>query len=157
MRTPEDFPYLLLSLPQIEALPVAPIAEDVAHLWLWTTDRLLPQALHTMDAWGFTYFHSVTWVKPSGAGVFFVVRNQHLLMGYRGKLKFRRYCLPNVYHAPTRPGRHSQKPEYFYDLIEQISPPPYLELFARNRREGWHAWGNEVESDIDLQVQPCEA
>lgn len=45
---------------------------------------------------------------------------------------------------------HSAKPELFQDLIEQMSPGPYLELFARRRRMGWDVWGNEVESDVEL-------
>lgn len=49
---------------------------------------------------------------------------------------------PSVIHAPRR--RHSEKPLEFYDLFETVSPGPYLELFARNAREGWTSWGNEV-------------
>ena len=44
--------------------------------------------------------------------------------------------------------RHSEKPEAFQDMVEQVCPGPYLELFARRKRLGWHAWGNEVPSDI---------
>lgn len=47
-------------------------------------------------------------------------------------------------------GKHSEKPEAFFDVVEQVSPGPYLELFARRRRLGWSAWGNEVDSDVEM-------
>lgn len=144
-------PYPTLTLPEIERLPVGDLAADGAHCWLWTTNRHLEAGFRVLRAWGFTYLCPITWVKPSGLGNWFVSRTQVLLFGYRGRCRFplARFR-PNVLFAPAR--RHSQKPEASYDLIEAVSPAPRLELFARAKRPGWSAWGNEVDSDIDLVI-----
>ena len=135
---------------ELKILPVGELAGDGCHLWLWATNKTLHQAFHVMDAWGFKYLNTLTWVKPSGVGCWFVNRTQFLLFGYKGKCVFNkaRY-LPNVFEATT-PHIHSQKPEITFEIIESISDEPRLELFARRKRLGWDCWGNEVESDIQL-------
>lgn len=142
--------YPMMSLDEIKRLPVGDLADVGCHLWLWTTNQFLRQGFDVMEAWGFKYLAPITWVKPSGIGNYFVHLTQTILFGYKGKCKF-----PLARYKPTVtfagfPPRHSQKPEYFYELIESISPAPRLELFARNKRQGWDCWGNEVESDIEL-------
>jgi N6-adenosine-specific RNA methylase IME4 len=146
-KRPDNLPYATMSLEQIAALPISQLAEEGAHLWLWTTNAFLPAAFRLIEAWGFTYLSPVVWIKPSGFGNYFISRTQFLIFAYFRKCQFRkaRYR-PNVLFAPSR--KHSQKPECSYQLIEEVSDPPRLELFARSRRAGWQAWGNEVESDL---------
>lgn len=123
-------------------------AADDAVLWLWAVNSLLPEALQVMAAWGFVYVASIVWVKPSiGPGG--LVRNRHeqLLIGRRGHVP--------APEGPDRPdsvieaprGRHSAKPTEAYERIERAYPHlSKCELFARGTpREGWVAWGNEVE------------
>jgi N6-adenosine-specific RNA methylase IME4 len=142
-------PYPTMSVDEICALPVSTVSAQSAHLWLWTCNQFLEAGFQVMRAWGFKYLAPVTWVKPSGCGPWFVHTTQTLLFGYRGKCAFPldRYKRTD-FRASAQ--RHSRKPEASYELIEAISPAPRLELFARVRRPGWHVWGNEVHSDIQL-------
>lgn len=148
-KRPDVLPYPTMTLPAIEALPVASFADEGAHLWLWTTNAFLEPAFSVMRAWGFTYLTTVTWCKPSGAGAYFASTTQHCLFGYYRKCRFPlARWQPTHFTASVR--RHSQKPEQFYDLVERVSPAPRLELFARQKRLSWSSWGNEVASDIEM-------
>ena len=146
----KKLPYPSMTTEDIKALPINDIAEVGCHLWLWTTNQSLPAGFEVMKSWGFTYLAPITWVKPSGLGNYFVSVTQTLLFGYKERCIFplARYKPTVLMAAPKR--NHSQKPEAFIELIESISPPPRIELFARVKRLGWDCWGNEVESDIEL-------
>ena len=132
-----------MSVDELKALPVGDLAEDGAHLWLWTTNQFLRDGFDLLDAWGFRYLAPITWVKPSGCGNYFVHRTQTMLFGYRGKLEMKERFRPNVVFASAR--RHSQKPECVYELIEAVSFAPRVELFARQQRPGWLALGNGID------------
>jgi len=110
-------------------LPVGEYAGPGTHLWLWTDNRHLPDGFKVMEAWGFKYHAPVTWVKPSGAGMWFLHRTQTLLFGYRSPLKMVERYKPTVFEA--LPGEHSAKPFASYELIEAVSDGPRLEVFAR--------------------------
>lgn len=142
-------PYPLMEVAEICNLPIGDLAGFGCHLWLWVTNNNLENAFRVIRAWGFKYNTTITWVKPSGYGFWFVQRTQHLLFAYKDKCIFNgeRYKPTIFYYTPNK---HSQKPSASYDLIESISDEPRLELFARRKRLGWDCWGNEVESDIDL-------
>lgn len=147
-----DF-YPTMTDAEIAALPVAELADDEAHLYLWVTNtRLFECEPHRIaEAWGFTYKTLLTWNKtgPLGLGRYFRGRTEHVLFCVRGNLQIApKMRQQNIFSATNGP--HSAKPDLFYDLVEQVSPGPYLELFARRRRLGWDAWGNEVESDVEL-------
>lgn len=146
--------YGTLSLCEIEALPVARLCAEPAHLYLWVPNALLLEGLRVMQAWGFTYKTNLVWLKvrkdgePDGRGVGFYFRNttELVLFGVRGKNA--RTLAPGrrqVNVLKTRKREHSRKPDELYDLIQSCSPGPYLELFARGTREGWSAWGNQAE------------
>jgi N6-adenosine-specific RNA methylase IME4 len=149
-------PYPSMTVEQIKALQV-PAAED-AHLYLWTTSGYLPAALEVVKAWGFTYSTILTWAKNvmgGGMGGAFGISTEHILFCRRGHLKAHGrvggtwFNWKRPYDERGKP-RHSAKPPEFYALVEDVSPGPYLEMFARDRRPRWHAWGNEVESDVEI-------
>ena len=118
-------------------------AADDAHLYLWTTNGFLNESFDVVKAWGFTYKTCLTWVKPQiGLGNYFRSSTEHILFGVRGKLPIEDRTLRNWFEAPR--GKHSAKPDSFYDLVEKASPGPYLEMFARRRRFGWESWGDEA-------------
>jgi N6-adenosine-specific RNA methylase IME4 len=146
-------PYKTMTVEEIAEITVAELAEPDCHLWLWTTNQFIEAGFRVMRAWGFQYLAPIHMVKPSGIGNYFVHRTQTVLFGYRQTCRFplRRYA-PTVLEINTNPKRHSEKPDATYELIESISPGPRLEMFARRRRPGWDVWGNEVESDIELEV-----
>jgi N6-adenosine-specific RNA methylase IME4 len=144
-REPENH-YPTLSTEQICALPVSDLATDDAVLFLWTPAPMLPHALNIIRRWGFEYLTHAVWVKDKiGLGTY--LRHQHelLLIGYQGNHIARDPSrLPSsVIHAPRR--EHSRKPDEGYELIERMYPGlPKIELFARNARAGWAAWGNQA-------------
>lgn len=148
----DELPYPTMELSDILALPVAMLAEPESHLWLWTTNQFLSEGLQLMKAWGFKYLAPIHMLKPTGMGNYFIHRTQTLLMGYREKCVFSgaRY-LPNVVEVKSVP-RHSEKPEDFYQMIESVSEPARLELFARKKRDGWSVWGNEVPCDVSISL-----
>jgi N6-adenosine-specific RNA methylase IME4 len=141
---PDAIPYKTMTVEEIAALPVASLADqDECHLWLWTTNQHLPQAFGLLDAWGFKYLSPLVWVKPSGMGSYFVSRTQFLIFGYRGTLAMRQRFKPNVFFANAL--RHSQKPECSYQLIEEVSYEPRIELFARKTRPNWTCLGDGID------------
>lgn len=150
--------YPSMSVEQISALPVGAVAAPEAHLYLWTINRYLRDAFDVMTAWGFTYSTTLVWAKkPMGGGLggCYGLATEYVLFGRRGTLRASSRVGRNwwewkrPYDERGKP-RHSAKPAQFYEMIETVSPGPYLEMFARSQREGWHVWGNEVESDVQL-------
>lgn len=147
---PTELPYPTMTVEEISSLNISDLATDECHIWLWTTNSHLEQGFKVLDSWGFKYLAPIHWIKPSGTGNWFIHRTQTVLFGYKNKCRFEleRYR-PNIL-ATGDPVRHSQKPNEFYTLIESISLPPRLELFARAERTGWSSWGNEVPSHIPV-------
>ena len=152
--------YETMTLDDIKALPVADLAGDKAHLYLWVPNALLPDGLAVMDAWGFEYKGNIVWEKvrkdgqPDGRGVGFYFRNvtELLLFGIR------RNSMPNRTLDPARSQvnlirsqkrEHSRKPDEFIPLLERCSQGPRIELFARGDREGWDMWGNQADASYE--------
>lgn len=130
------------------------------HLYLWVTNNFLPVGLEVMQAWGFRYITIITWYKDRmGLGQYFRGNSESCLFGVMGKLPFKivdgkRQQGKTCFQAPR--SEHSRKPEEMRRMIEKVSYPPYLELFARESTERvfdslfcteaeWHYWGNMVE------------
>jgi len=136
---------------EICALPVSRLAEDDAHLWLWVTNGdIFETGPAVMGAWGFSYRSCLTWIKPRfGLGHYLRNQTEHLLLGVRGRAPVLFKGQGTWTYAPLQ--EHSHKPEEQYAIIERCSPGPYLELFARRKRPGWHSWGNEVECDVRIE------
>jgi N6-adenosine-specific RNA methylase IME4 len=127
-------PYSTMSQEELLALPVAEWAEDDCHLYCWTTNTKMAQALELLREWGFEQRTILTWVKPSfSLGDFFRSQTEHVIFGTRGKLDTRSDGISNVFFAP-RSARHSEKPEEFYDLVRRASFPPFGEAFQRTAR-----------------------
>ncbi|WP_100464761.1 MT-A70 family methyltransferase [Mycobacteroides abscessus] len=145
--------YSLMSLDRIKAMPVADLAADDAHLWLWVTNATLRDGYDVMAAWGFTPRSPLTWCKPRlGLGNYLRNSTEHLLLGTKGSAPVRFRAQPTWLFAPVQD--HSHKPEEVYGVIERLSDGPYLELFARRPRHGWHVWGNQIDSRITIPGYP---
>lgn len=141
--------YPTLTIAEICSLPVKEIADDASNLYMWTTNQFLPEALGVVRAWGFQYRMLWTWCKNNGIGGHPRNATEHILIASRGEtptLGRNAKATLNWLEAPRGP--HSQKPEAFMDLIERFSPAPRIELFARERRLGWDAWGDQIENDL---------
>lgn len=138
--------YPTMSVEQICAEPVAQLAEDRAHLHLWTTNAFLSEALQVLAAWGFKYKSCLVWVKEElGMGNYWRVSHEYLLLGVRGQLTFRDRTKRSWLLAPRT--QHSHKPAVVRALIEQVSPGPYLEMYGREElpASDWTVYGNQVE------------
>lgn len=137
--------YSTMSIDEIRKLPVADLADDDCHLYLWITNRSLPKGFDLLDAWGFRYITCLTWAKPSiGMGNYFRGSSEQILFGVRGSQPLKRKDIGTWFAAPRKPNRHSSKPVEFYNLVESCSPGPYLEMFARSARPDWTSWGAEA-------------
>ena len=161
--------YSTMSLEEVKAFqPPCPVADD-ALLFLWSVAAMKEEALAVVRAWGFAPKSEIVWVKtsrniytdvPSGSEVIIFpetlqglafgmgryVRNCHetCLIASRGKGNqlIEDRAVRSVFFAPA--GRHSEKPEAFYGIVERLAGGPYVELFARRRRPGWHCFGDEL-------------
>jgi N6-adenosine-specific RNA methylase IME4 len=145
-----EYYYPTLTLPEIKALPVWDMGERDSVLFLWATTPMLPEAFDVMRSWGWKYKTLITWHKTDRdcMGYWFRTCTEHLLVGVRGKVRAFRSMQRNIIECQR--GKHSEKPEMSYALIERVAPEPRLELFARRARLGWDVWGNEVDSDPEV-------
>ena len=136
--------YPTMDLEQIKTLDI-PVADN-AVLFLWSTAPKLEEALQVLNAWGFTYKTCAIWDKEIiGMGYWFRGQHELLLVGVKGKFKTPEPTnrFPSVFRQKR--GKHSKKPEVVHKMLEQMFPDAKkIELFAREARPGWGAWGNEV-------------
>src|SRR5678815_1963665 len=152
-RDAERF-YDVMNVEDVAALPVHTLAADDCHLFLWTTGPHLPQAFRVMTAWGFTYSGSgFVWIKTKRSisvgtpvnesglhcGMGYTTRKcaEFVLLGRRGSPKRLAKDVREIILSPVR--EHSRKPDEARERIERYCAGPYLELFARDRRPGWHS------------------
>lgn len=151
--------YPSMTAAQIQAIKV-PAAEN-AHLYLWTINKYIPHAFAILNSWGFKYSTMLVWAKkPMGGGLggdAYGLATEYCLFGRRGVLPAAQRMGRNWWDwkRPYKNGapQHSAKPPDFFKMVEAVSPGPYLEMFARNPREGWQVWGDEVVSDLEIGVR----
>lgn len=137
--------YPTMDVDAIAALDVRARAADDAHLYLWTINKYVENAYTIARAWGFKPSTLLTWCKPRhgiGLGGTYVLTTEHVLFATRGSLAAQKRIDTSWFEWPRR--AHSVKPIEFYELLETVSPGPYLEMFARQPRDGWEVWGNEL-------------
>ena len=144
--------YHCMTLQDIQALPVNDLADPAGCvLTMWATAPLLPEAIATMTAWGFSYKTAGAWAKQSSTGrkwAFgpgYILRSaaEFYIVGTIGKPRRISRSVRNLIVASTR--EHSRKPDQMREDQEALWPGPRLELFAREQFPGWAAWGNEVD------------
>ena len=136
--------YSTLTPAEIAALPVGDLVGEVAHCWLWCTSAILASGAHQgiVEAWGFRPITTVTWCKTGQPGLGRYLRNttEHAVLAVKGWGSLPAVPAPTTWFQAARAG-HSVKPLAFGDLVEQVSPGPYCELFQRQGRLGWVGWG----------------
>lgn len=145
--------YATMPVDAICEMDVDALAAPDAHLWLWGVNRVMEDAYRVVRAWGFTPMSLLTWCKK-GPGMGYYLRNntEHCIFATRGKpMVPDKAAIASWYLWPRN--RHSEKPDPFYDLVEQVSPSPRVELFARRERLGWDCWGDEVHSTVEIREQ----
>ncbi len=142
--------YACASLDALAALPVGGLARADCALFLWATDPMLPDCIRIMESWGFAYKTvAFTWAKRRargawhfGTGTWTRANPEICLLGTIGKPKRIGAGVAQLIEAPLR--EHSRKPDETFARVERLVGGPYAELFARTRRPGWSAWGDEV-------------
>lgn len=146
-----DRHYPLMKTKDIMALPVQELADpDGCHLYLWTTNNFLPDALRVVEAWGFEYVTIITWMKDrQGLGQYYRGLTEHCIFArtkkkppYKLDNGKRQQGITGFYAAKEL---HSKKPEEMRRMIEKVSYGPRIELFAREQHDGWDVWGNQVD------------
>ena len=149
-RSPENH-YNCMSLKDICNLPVNKIAEDNSVLLMWVVDPLLDKAFEVIKAWGFKYKTvGFTWAKTNrkkmgfftGLGYWTRGNPEMCLLATKGKPKRISKSVPQLVVEQRR--EHSRKPDIMYKHIENLLEGPYIELFARQQKDGWDNYGNEV-------------
>jgi len=161
-RSPE---YPTLTLEGLQALDVGSLAGDNCALFLWAIwPAIFRDVPGLLDSWGFTYRTlAFIWIKANpksgglftGLGYYTRANSEPCLLAIRGKMPVEDHGVHQVIYSPV--GRHSAKPAEQYERIERLYPGRrYVELFARSRRPGWAAWGNELESDLVIDSLPAE-
>lgn len=155
-----DRHYSLMKTAEIMELPVQRlVSREGCHCYLWATNNHLKDAFKVLEAWGFQYVTLITWQKDkAGLGQYFRGMTEHCLFGTtKEKLPYKivggkRQQGVTGFLEPRR--EHSKKPEKMRHMIETVSYGPMIELFAREERNGWDAWGIDVQGGVIL-ILPC--
>lgn len=138
------FDYPTMSEEELESFHIP--ADTNCHIYLWTTQKFLPMAFRLLDRWGFKYIFTMVWHKPGGFQPFGLPQYncEFVLFGRKGNMDFldtkQFFC---AFNAPRR--EHSRKPDEFYQLVKRVSPEPRIDIFSREKREGFDQYGNETE------------
>lgn len=153
--------YNTMPLDDIKNLNVPSICADNAILFLWTTFPMILEGLETIKAWGFKYKTiGFVWVKRNkkadswfmGLGNYTRSNAEICLIGVKGKMKRIDASIHQIIDTPIQ--AHSQKPAIVRDkIVSLMGDLPRIELFARDKVDGWHSWGNEVDNDIVLEAK----
>jgi N6-adenosine-specific RNA methylase IME4 len=149
-----EFDYPTMDEEELKAFPLPDLAADNCHLYLWTTQKHLPLALRLAEHWGFKYQCLLTWVKNVGFTPFsWMYSTEHVLFCTKGNLPLLRLgkrldfeTMETGFKASVR--EHSRKPDVFYEIVKQVSPAPRLDVFSREKRDGFDQYGNEVEKYV---------
>lgn len=146
-RASTDNHYETLTPEEIVEIPIKELAEEQAHLHLWTTNAFLFDSKAIIEAWGFEYKSCFIWVKTQmGIGNYWRVSHEFLILGVKGGLRFMDNSQMSWAEIERR--EHSEKPDEIRQVIEKVSQPQRLELFGRKLFPGWIVWGNEIERNL---------
>lgn len=156
-HTVHPLPYPVLSISEIRSLQIKQLADVSCELYLWTTQKYLPYSFQIIEHWGFKYCQTLTWCKTprgSGQGGIYCPTTEFFILARVGKMPKVERIDSTWFHVkrPYRNGypAHSTKPESFQDMIEKVSYPSRIELFASRKREGWDAIGYEIDG-LDIR------
>ena len=158
-RTEKHYP--AMKLEDIKNLSVPKLCANDCYLFLWTTSPFMEKSFEILKAWGFKYSTiPFVWVKMTndmkkprgdGLGKYTPSNAEYVLLGRKGKYWRDSTKIKQIVLAPK--GKHSKKPKEVRDrILDLCGDLPRIELFARNKTDGWDVWGNEVESEITLNV-----
>ena len=148
-----DKHFKTMSLKEIEKLPVSDITKDDCYLFLWTTSPFLQKSFKVIKSWGFKYSTvAFVWIKmkndmsnfrKDGLGKYTSSNAEYCLIARKGKYWRNNKSVKQIIFSPKE--RHSKKPDCVRNrIVELCGDLPRIELFARQKVDGWDVWGNEV-------------
>ena len=139
-----EMDYLMMDIEEIKNFPISDLFDKKGcHIYLWTTHKHVPDALDVFKSWGVKYQCLLTWIKNIGFTPFsWMYSTELVLFGRVGNLPLLKNGLRIDFTGKVR--EHSRKPDEFYDLVNQASPEPRIDIFSREKREGFEQYGNEV-------------
>ncbi len=144
--------YPTMTIQDITNLPIGNMANDNSMCFLCTINQFLEESLKILRVWGFKFHLSITWDKQNGMCLFgFHRRTELIVVGYKGHMEMypKKKAMPTIITESSW-GKHSVKPDILYEWAETFGQD-CIDLFARELRLGWDAWGNEVPCDIDMK------
>ena len=146
----KELPYKTMSLDEIKKIPIGSIANQGAHIYCWTTNKMLRYTFDVLESWGVNFHLVLVWNKPSFIApcLAYQFATEFILLGFFGKPMQKFLGKVNVNWIKATPLRngHSSKPDEFYNLIREMSPEPRIDIFARKPRNGFDVWGDEIAS-----------
>jgi len=141
-----DMDYKTMSIEEIKKFPINNfVQKDGCQIYVWTTQKFLPITFDILKGWGFDYFFTMIWHKNGGFQPFNLPQYnaEFVLFGSKGSLKFTTtksfFCAFNANRK-----EHSRKPDEFYDLVKRVSPEPRIDIFSREKRDGFEQYGYEA-------------
>jgi len=140
------FDYPTMTEEELEVFPIPAMAADNCYLFLWTTHKHLPEALRLAEKWGFKYVCMMVWHKNGGPQPFGLPQYncEFCLLCKKGNLQFTSTkAFPTCFNGARR--EHSRKPDEFYDMIARVTPEPRIDVFSREKRNGFSQFGNETD------------
>ena len=146
---PQELPYKTMTLKEIYDFSLKDFANDGSHIYLWTTNKFLRESFKFFDSWNVRFHLVLVGCKPSGfaPNCGYIFGTEFCLLGFYGKKpmqKWKHIGKLNWFNMYNPAGNHSCKPDIFYDLVEEMSHEPYIDIFSRKNRAGWNVYGNEV-------------
>jgi len=143
-KTKLDYP--TMSMDEIKSIPMDQIANVGCHVYCWTTNKYLRETFNVLESWNVNYHLTLVWTKHNGMTPNFAYKfaTEFCLLGFYKKPDLwikGKPLIPLVFQAENI--KHSKKPDKFYQMIEPLGKDR-IDIFARNKRQGWDVIGNEV-------------
>ena len=156
-NSPQKLYYPTMSVEEICSLPVKDLADSNCALFMWVTNKYLPDARRVVESWGFKYSATIVWAKNKhggGLGGNVKISTEFLIYATKGKSVCKKPIQQSWINVKKEYvngyPKGSKKPTFFANLIKEHFEGPYIELFARDKKEGFDSWGNEIKNDIEL-------
>jgi len=153
-RTGKIMPYSLMSDEEIINFPIDNFADIRCDLFLWTITSKISLCFEILKKWGFKYMDFIAWDKEIGVPVNGIYRKaEWVLYAYRGKMGINKKgkFIPSLIREKRT--YHSRKPDIFYEILKSNTREPRIDIFAREKRDGFDAWGNEELKELNRQLE----